>query len=706
MKFIILILSLFLFSVPSYSQNGTKNDIEFTSDSLEVDEKKNLMIAKGNVVIKSQNETIKADKVLYDKNLDKALATGNISIIHNDGTIYETSQITLTNEFKNILALTLFAQFKDNSKIKASKLIKTNEKNIFINGEYTPCDCDFKNGEKPIWQLNSSKITHDINEKTLYFKNVVLKIFDFPIFYFPFLSHPDPSVKRKSGLLIPTWSSSSRNGFQSSIPYYFAPNNESWDSTFTNHYKGKHGYINQLNTRKKFNSGYLNTNLYQGKVDTNNENDDEVFAGNLDFNGRLESNWRVDASAKYTDQDTFMKRYNFDTSLNYKNYIMTSKITENSFSEIEWYKYQNLETNSKNNQPNLQPSIKHKLFLNNQNTNSEISLSAHEIKNDEGYNIQRWSGFGIAEYKLDNKFLDLILSAETGLDLYAIKTRPSTDTNDNKYLDRLSLGFSILSKKDLFYNFGEYNFLITPKFQISSMHSTDRKDDVPNRDSSDFKTDHANLFLTNQYQGRDNIQTNQKIDFGVDNELQTGVGSFSFFIGQSQRIGGTNNNILNSNSDRQSDFISELTWVISEKYNVSYNAHLDHHDLEENYTSFEFFGKLSGINYNLIHRSLDKDIINDENDREELKFSIGKKIFDINLSYSASYDLNNNETDLVYEEITFYYDLEYMFDNCLSVNFSYKNNKASSDRDILPENSYFLTLKFKNLGEYGINSLF
>ena len=149
-----------------------------------------------------------------------------------------------------------------------------------------------------------------------------------------------------------------------------------------------------------------------------------------------------------------------------------------------------------------------------------------------------------------------------------------------------------------------------------------------------------------------------------------------------------------------------MTWEISERYNIAYNALLDHHNLEENYTSFELFGKMYGINYDLIHRSVNKDIINGENDREELKFSIGKKIFDLNLSYNATYDLNNNETDLVYEEISLYYDLEYMFDDCLSINFSYKNNEASSDRDILPENSYFLTLKFKNLGEYGINSLF
>ena len=706
MKFIILIFSFLLLTVSSYSQENNKNDIEFTSDSLEVDEKKNLMIAKGNVVIKSQNETIKADKVIYDKNLDKAIATGNILIINNNGSIYETAEITLTKEFKHILALTLFAQFKDNSKIKASKFIKNKEQSIFINGKYTPCDCDFKNNEKPIWQLNSSKITHDINEKTLYFKNVVLKIFDFPVFYFPFLSHPDPSVRRRSGFLTPTWSSSSRNGFQSSIPYYFAPKDESWDATFTNHNKGKHGYINQLNTRKKFNSGYLETNLFQGQVDTNNEDNDNVFAGNLDFYSSLESNWHINASGKYTDQDTFMRRYNFDNSSNYKNYIKTHKITNNSISEIEWYKYQNLEENSKINQPNLQPSIKHKLFFTNQNFASEISLNAHEIKNDEGYNIQRWSGVGLLEYELNNKFMDLILSTETGLDLYAIKNRPETDTNDNKYLDRFSLGLSVLSKKDFFYDFGNHNFLTSPKFQISSMLSTNRKDDIPNRDSSDFRFDQANLFLINPYQGRDNIQTNQRFSYGIDNFASSSIGDFNVFFGQSHRIGGTNNNVLNFNPNRQSDFIGELKWEISEKLNISYNTFLDHHNLKENYTSLELGGKLSSINYDFIHRSINKDIINDTNDREELKFSISKKLFDVNFSYSATYDLNNNETDLIAEELSLYYDLEYMFKDCLSINFTYNNNNASSDRDIIPENSYFLTLKFKNLGEYGLNSLF
>ena len=43
------------------------------------------------------------------------------------------------------------------------------------------------------------------------------------------------------------------------------------------------------------------------------------------------------------------------------------------------------------------------------------------------------------------------------------------------------------------------------------MFSPDRTDEIPNRDSSEYRLDPTNLFLTNQYQGRDNIQNNQSI---------------------------------------------------------------------------------------------------------------------------------------------------------------------------------------------------
>ena len=127
--------------------------------------------------------------------------------------------------------------------LKATRLSKISNKSVFLNGEYTPCDCDFKNGEKPVWQLNSSEVTHDKLEKMIYFKNVVLKIMDYPLFYIPYLSTPDPSVKRKNGFLTPSIGYSNRNGLETTIPYYFTTEDESWDSTFTNYFKGKNGYV-------------------------------------------------------------------------------------------------------------------------------------------------------------------------------------------------------------------------------------------------------------------------------------------------------------------------------------------------------------------------------------------------------------------------------------------------------------------------------
>ena len=47
------------------------------------------------------------------------------------------------------------------------------------------------------------KMTHDNVKKTIFYDNAVVKVYDFPIFYFPKLSHPDPSVDRRSGFLVP-----------------------------------------------------------------------------------------------------------------------------------------------------------------------------------------------------------------------------------------------------------------------------------------------------------------------------------------------------------------------------------------------------------------------------------------------------------------------------------------------------------------------
>ena len=67
---------------------------------------------------------------------------------------------------------------------------------------------------------------HDKKKKTIYYDNAVIKVYDFPILYLPKLSHPDPTVDRRSGFLVPSFSDSRNLGEGIEVPYYWALNKD------------------------------------------------------------------------------------------------------------------------------------------------------------------------------------------------------------------------------------------------------------------------------------------------------------------------------------------------------------------------------------------------------------------------------------------------------------------------------------------------
>ena len=680
------------------------NDINFSSDKLKVDEKTKIMIASGNVIINNNNRQLTANKVEYDQNSDKAIATGNVKLKEKDGSIYESERVILTNEFKSVVAIPLYGELIDKSYIK-SKNFKKNDlgESYFKEGVYTACDCDFKQDVKPIWRIETKQIKHDPETKTVYLKHPVMKIFSIPVYYLPYLSFPDWTVKRRSGFLTPVYGYSKQNRFHIKVPYYYSPENDpTWDMTFTSHQNGKTGHADQLNIRKKYENSSVETNIYKGNLDTNKSDGDNVFGVNFKANSNLDNNWKMTIEGKYADQETFMRRYGFDSSDRYKSYLNLEKIKPNSISNIEIYNIQNLDETGSNNEPVLAPSISHHIFDSNKSYNYNIKLKAHSIYNDESYDIKRWSGLAQINKKINLENIVLEGDANFGLDLYSIQGRPSTDSNDNKYVDRLSSGFSVAASNQYGIMSEDIGIVIEPKIQFSSVISSDRTDEVPNRDSSEFRLDQANLFLNNQYQGRDNIQQSDRINAGVTTYFITEkMGELNFFIGQSQRISGTQKNISTTNNDRQSHLINSISWNPNSSYNFSWFSLYNHHSLKSDTSSFNFNGSLNGWNYSTSHRSVDGDFISDGIDREELALGISKNFLNWKTSYSRTYDLSNNKEEMISETLGLEYTGSgYMFGNCLTVLFQYKSSGGVVDRDLVPEDSIYLTFNFRNLGAY------
>ena len=706
---ILKLFSIFIFLIygsaiaQSNKISKSSQDITFTSDNLEVNEKTNIMTATGNVVIISDGRKITANKVRYDQDADKAVAIGNVVLLEKDGSKFESQEVILTNEFKSIIAIPLNGRLADGSYIAAKSLSRNDTGESFFNeGIYTACNCNIEEGETPIWRIESNSIKHDPKTKTIYHKHVRMKIFSIPIYYLPYLSHPDWTVRRRTGFLTPVYGYSERNRFHSKIPFYYAPeNDESWDMTFTSHQNGKSGHADQLNFRKKFESTSVVSNVFKGNLDTNKSDGDNVFGINLSVSSKLGNNWDMELEGKYSDQDTFMRRYGFDDNSKYKSFINLEKKNQNAISNIEIYNIENLdEGKNSNNEPVLAPAISHHIFNSNDNYNYDIKLNAHSIYNDEYYDIKRWSGSGEISKTIDYNNYVFEANANLGLDLYSIQGRPSTDTDNNKYIDRISSGLSISASKQHYTNYDNFGLLLEPKIQLSSLISPDRTDEVPNRDSAGFRLDQANLFLNNQYQGRDNIQNNYRVNAGFTSLIMTeNIGNIDFFVGQSQKLGGTEKNITANNQDRQSHIINSFDWNLSEAVNFSWSSLYNHHNMKSDLSNFNFNGSKNTWNYSANHSSIHREFVSDGTDREELKLSLSKKITNWKTTYSSTYSMNENKQNNISESLAIEYTgTSYMFQNCLTILLKYKSTGGVEDRDILSEDSIYLTFNFRNLG--------
>ena len=168
---------------------------------------------------------------------------GYIKIKDKLKNIYEFSQIYIDTKNKEILGTDIKAFIND----KTLKIVPQNKPRIFANtininkqkstynkSIFTLCDYR-KNDKCPPWTIQSSKMLHDNKKKTIYYDHALLKVYNIPVFYFPKLSHPDPSVKRRSGFLPPTISGSRNLGPSIYVPYFFAIN-EDKNFTLTNRF--------------------------------------------------------------------------------------------------------------------------------------------------------------------------------------------------------------------------------------------------------------------------------------------------------------------------------------------------------------------------------------------------------------------------------------------------------------------------------------
>ena len=111
----------------------------------------------------------------------------------------------------------IFGNPLNDPRLKGNYFFSDGKNSIIKKGVFTTCK---KNDDCPPWQIKAKEIKHDKEKKIINYKHAWLEIYDKPIIYFPKFFHPDPTVKRQSGFLMPQVIDSSSLGLSFKLPYY------------------------------------------------------------------------------------------------------------------------------------------------------------------------------------------------------------------------------------------------------------------------------------------------------------------------------------------------------------------------------------------------------------------------------------------------------------------------------------------------------
>jgi len=195
--------------------------------------------------------------------------------------------------------------------------------------------CDYRKGKKcPPWSLQAKQMTHDKNKKTIFYDNAVVKIYDIPVFYFPKLAHPDPSVKRRSGFLPPSFSDSKNLGMGTDLPYFWAIN-EDRDLTISSKlFASEHPlFIGEYRQAFKKSNLIVDSGYTQGYKNTSKTkksgNKSHFFSKFIkNFKGKQNSDNSFVVSLQDVSDDKYLKLYKIKSDLvNYETDALTNSIS-------------------------------------------------------------------------------------------------------------------------------------------------------------------------------------------------------------------------------------------------------------------------------------------------------------------------------------------------------------------------------------------
>ena len=690
--------------------NIENEGIDFT-DKVRIDDKKNNLIifsdkiyydiVNQKILGKSKSEIIDEFDNTYELNKfeysakNKIIKLANTKITDKNKNTFDLEIAYLDLNKKEIIAKDIGLNFKisENSenepRIKGRSLISNNKNTIVKKGSFTFCK---RREECPPWEMRANEIRHDKIKKIVFYKGASLKIYDKKVFYFPKFFHPDPTVKRQTGFLIPRLQDNSTTGLSLKLPYFLAIA-ENKDITlnprfftddkflFQSEFRQKNKKSDHIADLSQFISNDLSSKghlFYNFKKNYVSENFDDI-----ELNINLEQ----------VSDDTYLKAYKIESPIinntsNLINSVNLSFYNERQTINTDLNIYEDLSKRDSDRYEYV-PNFSFSKAINN-----NYSFRSRGYYKNYNTNITEKVLINDLEFNSDQKYLD---SGILNNKKFLIKNVSSEARNSEKFKNKDTISLVPTFQSNYTYPLQKqndtFNYTLTPKFtlNLSTPHTKDiHKNNVKINYDNIYDINRLGLDEVNEgglsvtygyeYTKTDRTNFNQKIKFGFANNLRF----------EENKDLPANTNL----GDKTSDFVGLIEYNPFDNMKIDYDFSLKNNLTDTNYELF-------GFQYYLKNLSTKFEYLNENNSDSKTSYMKNETRYTFNDKNSLIFETRENKE----KNFTEYYNLIYQFQNdCLTAALEY-NQEYYSDQDLKPSENLFFKLSILPFGGFNTPNL-
>ncbi len=614
------------------------DQIEFEAEQLAYDNESDTVTARGNVILRSEEGSVRADAVVWNRKSGQIMANGNIRFVDDRGNQVFTESLELNDKFEAGAMEDLLLALRAGGRLAARSGGRGEDGTVVLtDAAYTACAVTGEDScaKDPSWRVTADRVTFDPEENRVTFKGAVLELFGARILPLPGLSlRTDGSAE--SGFLVPDVRISGVNGLELSGDYYWrlADNKDLrlGASVFTGVAPMARGQYRQLTDKGAFQiTGYATVSSrvadFTGVATTESDPRGYLFA-----NGKFQftPEWSVTGSVRVASDRTFLRRYDLSRDDRLRSTVNLERIDEDSYFSLAGWATQTLRINADQGQiPVAVPALDYRKRIDDPVLGGKFQLQANTLGliRSDGQDTQR--AFAGARWDLRQVTGMGQVVTFTGLvrgDVYHTDNTLATLTESYRGDEGWSGRGIATAAIDVEWPFAGEAFggtqVLTPRVQIVASPKV-RNLGIPNEDARAIDLEDSNLFALNRFSGYDRVEDGARVTWGIDWSLTKPGWRVKTTVGQSYRLDAQRDIFPDGTglSDEVSDFVGRTEVRYRDFLSFTHRFRLDKDNLAVRRNEIDATIGSRKTYLELGYLRLNRDIqeVEDLQDREEFR---------------------------------------------------------------------------------------